>query len=126
MRILSISFLSVVLLASMACSNQKQSPEELKEKTAEATKELKQNAKAVVEGVREGWSKDKPLNLNTASKEQLTSLPGMTSDQAEAIIVSRPYYSPNDLLKRKVLSREEYDKIADLVTTNGAKPNPGM
>ena len=126
MRILSLSFLSVVLLASMACSNQKQSPEELKEKTAEATKELKQNAKAVVEGVREGWSKDKPLNLNTASKEQLTSLPGMTSDQAEAIIVARPYYSPNDLLKRKVLSREEYDKIADLVTTSGAKPNPGM
>jgi competence protein ComEA len=126
MRILSISFLSAVLLASMACSNQKQSPEELKDKTAEATKELKQNAKAVVEGVREGWSRDKPLNLNTASKEQLTSLPGITSDQAEAIIVARPYYSPNDLLKRKVLSREEYDKIADLVTTSGAKPNPGM
>ncbi len=126
MRILSISFLAIVFLASLACSTQKQSPEELKERTAEATKELKQNAKAVVEGVREGWSKDKPLNLNTATKDQLTSLPGVTGDQAEAIIVSRPYYSPNDLVKRKVLSREEYSKIADLVTTSGSKPNPGM
>jgi len=126
MRILSICFVTIVFLATVACSTQKQSPEELKERTAQATQDLKQNAKAVVEGVREGWSKDKPLNLNTATKEQLTSLPGVTSDQAEAIIVSRPYYAPNDLVKRKVLSRQEYSKIADRVTTAGGKPNPGM
>jgi len=41
-------------------------PQELKEKTARATAELKVDAKAVAAGVREGWSRDKPLDLNTA------------------------------------------------------------
>jgi len=126
MRILQISFLSLICLASVACTQKQQTPEELKEKTAQATKEVKQDAKAVAEGVREGWSQDKPLNLNTASKDDLMSLPGMTSDWAEAIIVSRPYYAPNDVVKRGVLPKREYDKIADRVTTSGTKPNPGM
>jgi hypothetical protein len=126
MRILFTSFLAVIFLAFAACTSQKQNPEELRERTAQATQDLKQNAKAVVEGVREGWSKDKPLNLNTATKDELSSLPGVSDTQAEAIIASRPYYAPNDLVKRKILSREEYSKIADRVTTAGGKPNPGM
>ena len=44
-----------------AC-NPSQNPQELKEKTAQATAELKGNAQAVAAGVREGWSRDKPLN----------------------------------------------------------------
>ncbi len=126
MRILSVSFLAIVFVISVGCTSQKQSPDDLKERTAEATQELKQNAKAVAEGVKEGWSRGKPLNLNTATKDELSSLPGVTDTQAEAIIASRPYYAPNDLVKRKVLSRGEYDKIADRVTTAGTKPNPGM
>ena len=128
MRLLPVSFLAVVFLASMACSNQKQSPEELKEKTAQATQDLKQNAKAVAEGVKEGWNKDKDkqVNLNSASKDDLMSLPGMTSDWAEGIIGGRPYYAPSDLLKNHVVPKGEYNRIADRITTSGAKPNPGM
>ena len=84
------------------------------------------DAKAVAEGLREGWSRDKPLNLNTASKEDLMSLPGMTSDWAEGIIVARPFDAPRDVVKRGVLPKSEYDKIADRVTTSGGKPRPGM
>jgi len=114
-------------MVSVACSTQKQSPEDLKERTAEATKELKQNAKAVAEGVKEGLSsKDKQVNLNTASKDDLMSLPGMTSDWADGIIDARPYYAPNDVVKRRIVPKSEYDKIADKITTSGAKPNPGM
>ena len=128
MRLLSSSVLAAVLLASLACSNQKQTPEEIREKTAEATQGLKQNAKAVAEGVKEGWNKDKDrqVNLNTASKNDLMSLPGMTSDWAEGIIGGRPYYTPRDLLKNHVVPKGEFDKIAERITTSGAKPNPGM
>jgi competence protein ComEA len=126
MRLLSITLLAVALPASMACSNHRQSPEELKQKTAEATQELKQNARAVAEGVKEGWNKDKQVNLNTASKDDLKALPGMTNDWAEAIIAARPYYTPSDLLKHHVVPKSEYDKIAGRITTSGAKPNPGM
>lgn len=127
MRLLSVSFLALVFMVSLACSTQKQSPEDVKERTAEATKDLKENAKAVAEGIKEGLSsKDKQVNLNTASKDDLLSLPGMTSDWAEGIIVARPYYSPSDVVKRRIVPKSEYDKIADKITTSGAKPNPGM
>jgi len=127
MRSLSVSFLALVFMVSVACSTQKQSPDDLKERTAEATKDLKENAKAVAEGIKEGLSsKDKQVNLNTASKDDLMSLPGMTSDWAEGIIVARPYYAPSDVVKRRIVPKSEYDKIADRLTTSGAKPNPGM
>src|SRR5262249_15881127 len=99
MRVLSITFLALVFMISAACSHQKQSPDDLKERTAAATKELKDNAKAVAEGVKEGLTnKDKQVNLNTASKDDLMALPGMTSDWAEGIIVARPYYAPSDVV----------------------------
>ena len=127
MRLLSVSFLAVVFMVSVACSTQKQTPADLKERTAEATKELKENAKAVAEGVKEGLSsKDKHINLNTASKDDLMSLPGMTGDWAEGIIGARPFYAPSDVVKRRIVPKSEYDKIADRITTSGAKPNPGM
>jgi DNA uptake protein ComE-like DNA-binding protein len=127
MRSLSVSFLALVFIVSVGCSTQRQSPDDLKERTAQATKELKDNAKAVAQGVKEGLSsKDKQVNLNTASKDDLMSLPGMTGDWAEGIIVGRPFYAPSDVVKRRIVPKSEYDKIADRLTTSGAKPNPGM
>ena len=107
--------LAITCVASTLACNQRQSPQDLKEKTAQATAEMKQNAKAVAEGVREGWSRDKPLNINTATKDQLTGLPGITDTQAEGIMVARPYDEPNDLVKRRVLSQAEYDRISDRI-----------
>ena len=63
---------AILLLAALAgCTQQSKNPEELKEKTAQATAEAKRDAKAIAAGIREGWSRDKPLDLNAATKEQL-------------------------------------------------------
>lgn len=106
----------VLLLAALAgCTQQQQSPQELKEKTAQATADLKRDTKAVAEGIREGWSRDKPLDLNSASKDQLVSLPGVTETEAARIIAARPYDDPGDLVTRRVMSKSEYDKISDRV-----------
>jgi competence protein ComEA len=91
----------------------------VRQKTAEATAELKENAKAVAQGVREGLTRpspDKPLDLNTASKAQLMSLPGMDDATADRVIAARPYSSEHELLDRRIVSREEYNKIADSIT----------
>jgi DNA uptake protein ComE-like DNA-binding protein len=103
-----------------ACSP-KQNPEQLREKTAQATAALKQDAKAVAQGVREGWSRDHKLNLNTATAKQIASLPGLDEDRARKIIENRPYQAPQDLVRKRILSRPEYDRIADRLTTQPEK-----
>jgi len=113
-RELSIS--AIVLLCGLTACTQNQNPEELKEKTARATAELKGDAKAVAAGVREGWSRDKPLDLNTATREQLISLPGVTGVEADGVIAGRPYDNPDQLVTRRILPQSKYDKIADRLT----------
>jgi len=106
----------ILLLAGLAGCNQQQSTQELKEKTAQATAEVKHDAEAMAAGIREGWSRDKPLDLNTATKEQLLSLPGVTGPEANRVIAGRPYAAPGDVVTRRIMPKTEYDKIADRVT----------
>jgi DNA uptake protein ComE-like DNA-binding protein len=110
-----LSILALVAAFS-SCTKQQQSPQELREKTAEATAEAKSDAKAVAEGIREGWNRNKPLDLNAATREQLTSLPGVTGGKADRVIAGRPYDDAGDLVTRHIMSKAEYDKIADRVT----------
>jgi competence protein ComEA len=117
MRSLQSRFtLTALLLTGLAGCTPNQNPQELKEKTAQATSELKVDAKAVAAGVREGWSRDKVLDLNTATRGQLLSLPGMTGAQADKVIAQRPYGDPSQLVTRGILRKTEYDKIADRLT----------
>ena len=60
----------------------------------------------------------KLININTASKVQLESLPGIGPVTAEKIIDGRLYQLPEDLLNRKIVGRSVYQKIKDKITTN--------
>ena len=106
----------ILLLIALAGCQQKESPQQLREQTAQATAEAKSDAKAVADGIREGWNRNQPLDLNSASKDQLVSLPGMTSAEADRVIAGRPYGEPDELVKRRIVAKAEYDKIADHVT----------
>ncbi len=55
------------------------------------------------------------LDINTASKQQLTTLEGIDSEIADKIIGGRPYRSVIDLKERKILAEAVYDKIKDKV-----------
>lgn len=107
---------SLLLLAALTGCTQQQSSPDLKEQTAQATAAVKRDAQEVVAGIREGWSQDKPLDLNIATKEQLLSLPGVTVAQAGRVIAGRPYGEPRDMVTRHIMPKTEYDKISDRVT----------
>ena len=40
----------------------------------------------------------------------------MTSAEADRVIAGRPYSEPGELVTRHIVSKAEYDKIADRVT----------
>ena len=103
--------IAVSALALSGCTPQKQGPEDLKERTAEATAQLKTDAKEVAEGVREGWNRDKPLDISKATRDELLSLPGITNQKANALIAGRPYDDAHQLVSRGILSEREYDRI---------------
>jgi len=114
-KMIGLAVIGAALLVVCVSCGKEQSPQDIREKTAQATAELKQNAKAVAQGVREGWSRDKPLDINKAAKDQLQDLPGVNSAQADQIIAGRPYDTPHQLVTRRILSESEYSKISDRV-----------
>ena len=110
-----LGFTMLLLAVLMGCTPQ-QNTQNLKEETAQTTAAVKRDAKAVAAGIREGWNRDKPLDLNSATKEQLLSLPGVTTAEADRVIAKRPYAEPGELVTRRILPKAEYDKIADRLT----------
>jgi Helix-hairpin-helix motif len=118
MRIrIALFVVSGLIVSAVGCfSNQKESPEQIRQKTAQATSELKQDTKAVAEGIRDGLRRDKLVDLNHASKAQLATLPGVDPTLADRIIEERPYRDPGQLVSRRILSREQYDQLRDRVT----------
>lgn len=60
------------------------------------------------------------LDINSASKEDLAKLPKIGDIRSEAIIKGRPYSGKDDLLKKKVLPKDAYAAIKDLVIAKQA------
>jgi len=76
---------------------------------------MKADATAVAQGVKEGLTRGNKVDLNSASKNQLMALPGITDPDADSIIANRPYATPEDLVKKKVLTPHQYDRISGQV-----------
>jgi competence protein ComEA len=112
----NLSLAALLCLLLTGCSGpQQKSPEQIKQETADATAKVKSTTEAMVAGVREGLKRKGPLDLNSASKDDLTTLPGMTSQQADLIIAGRPFRSAPELVTRHILTQREYDQIKDQV-----------
>ena len=66
--------------------------------------------------------KPKPLDLNSASAEQLKTVPGVDDARAEKIVKNRPYPTRAYLVTKGVYSQEEYYTVKDyFVATPPAK-----
>lgn len=55
------------------------------------------------------------LDLNSATKKELSELPKIGEARSNAIIKGRPYNSKDELVAKKILTQAVYDGIKDLV-----------
>jgi DNA uptake protein ComE-like DNA-binding protein len=62
-----------------------------------------------------------PMDINTASVDQLRTLPGVGDTYARRIVAGRPYSSKNQLVSKGILPRNVYDKVQHMIVANHMK-----
>ncbi len=122
---LTLAVAVVVAAGALGCSGDSAEREaKIREEAAKAAAEAKPKieeagraVKAAVDGAKEGWEngQQKKVDLNAATIDELTELPGIGKREARRIAAGRPYHDKHDLVSKKVLSPAAYEKLKDEV-----------
>ena len=104
---------SAATKASSAAAEAKKAPAEAKKVPAEA-KKVPAEAKKAGRAAKETYTG--MVNLNTATKEQIESLPGIGPKKAQAVIDGRPYQKIEDIMKVKGIKQGIFNKVKDRIT----------
>ena len=62
-----------------------------------------------------------PLNINTATVDQLKALPGIGDAYAKRIVAGRPYSSKSQLVSKGILPRAAYEKVQSMIIASHPK-----
>ena len=103
-------------MALVGCTQESRSPDAIRNDTANVTSAATRDAKAVALGVVDGLRSKGTVNINKASRDDLETLPGISPARADAIIEHRPYRAGAELLRRHIVSKAEYNRIAQKIT----------
>jgi DNA uptake protein ComE-like DNA-binding protein len=142
--IAAIGVLGLLALSLPGCNRQPPSHEEIRQKSADATRDLQKSAEqlaadtkvaagkavdgvnAVAQGVKDGVNSKKQgdtsdlVDINNASTVTIAMLPGISITKAHDIVKGRPYSNTHALVRRGLLTQAQYDQIAGKITARSS------
>jgi DNA uptake protein ComE-like DNA-binding protein len=92
----------------------------------EAKPETKTETKTETTTTTKKPKRSELMDINTATADQLKTLPGVTDDVAKKIIAGRPYTGKDQLLKQNMVDKDEYAKIRPLIVAKQPKAIGGQ
>ncbi len=109
---LALTLGTCVLLTG--CTSSPRSQDIVRRSTAAVTRTVASDVKGAALGIRDGLRHDPnndAVDVNNAPREKLETLPGINAELAGKIITARPYKSPGDLVRRRLIPKTTYEKI---------------